>query len=122
MAIFSEDELAQALTKSEGGSASSSLDVAEYFLASGDREQGIKYCLLAAEQGSSAAAGGLAALYAEDGVNDEAVRWLRIACAAGNKVACAHLSIAYLGGRLGLERDMEKSNSYARLADPAIGD
>lgn len=94
--------------------------IAEHHLALGSREEAKKYCALAARQGSSAAAGAVAVLYAEDGADEEAVEWLRIACRAGNKLACTHLSIAYLGGRMGLKPDRKKAAEYGRLGDPSF--
>lgn len=118
MRSLSESELASAIARSEQGNTEASMAIAEHYLANGFREEAKRYCVLAAKQGSSAAAGAAAVLFAEDGADGEAVEWLRIACRAGNKIACTHLSIAYMGGRMGLKPDRKKAAEYGRLGDP----
>ena len=122
MRLLSESEFVAAIARSERGNTEASMAIAEHYLANNLREEAKKYYVLAAKQGSSAAAGAAAVLYAEDGANKEAVEWLRIACRAGNKLACTYLSIAYLGGQMGLEPDKEKAAEYGRLGDPPFAE
>lgn len=120
MRTLSDDELALAKVSSSRGDASASMAIAEHYLAAGLRDEAKGYCVLAANQGSSVAANMAGVLYEEDGENAQAVEWLRIACRAGNKLACTHLSIAYLGGLIGLKPDKKKAAEYGRLGDPSI--
>jgi TPR repeat protein len=122
MKFLSETELARASAKSNRGDPNATMAMAEHYLTSGLREEGKCYYLLAAKQGSCAAAGAVATLYEEDGQNEEAVKWLEIACRSGSKLACTHLSIAYIGGRLGLIPDSGKAAEYGRLGDFTIPD
>ena len=94
--------------------------IAEHYLANGLRDEAKRYCVLAAKQGSSVAAGAAGTLYEEDGENAQALEWFRLACRAGNKLACTHLSIAYLGGHMGLKPDRRKAAEYGRLGDPRL--
>lgn len=122
MRSLSESELSSMSEKSQRGDSQASMAVAEHHLASGFRDEAKSYYVIAATQGSSDAAGAAAVLFAEDGVDVEAVKWLRIACRAGNKMACTYLSIAYMGGRLGLKPDRKKAAEYGRLGDFSIMD
>lgn len=122
MRSLSEYELSSMSEKSQRGDSHASMAIAEHHLALGSREEAKKYCVLAARQGSSTAAGAAAVLFAEDGANEDAVEWFRIACRAGNKLACTHLSIAYMGGRMGLKPDRKKAAEYGRLGDFSIMD
>lgn len=122
MRTLTEPELASADIKSQRGDRDASMAVAEHYLATGSRDEAKRYYIVAAKQGSSAAAHAAAIICAEDGANDEAVGWLRTACHAGNKLACTHLSIAYLGGRMGLKPDKQKAAKYGRLGDPQFMD
>jgi TPR repeat protein len=120
MKLLTESEFVLASANSNHGDPKASIALAEHYLAMRLREEGKNHYLLAAKQGSSSAAGAVATLYAEDGLYDEAVKWLKIACHAGNKLSCTHLSIAYLGGGLGLAPDIDKAAHYGRLGDVAI--
>lgn len=119
MRSLSESALLSMSAKSAKGDVNASMAIAEHHLAVGSRDEAKNYYVIAARQGSSAAAGAVAVLCAEDGADDDAVEWLRIACRAGNKLACTHLSIAYLGGRMGLKPDKKKAAEYGRLGDPS---
>ena len=122
MRTLSESELADANARSSRGDISATMAIAEHHLAAGLRDEAKNYYVRAANQGSSVAANMAGVLYEEDGENEQAVEWLRIACRAGNKMGCTHLSIAYLGGLIGLKSDKKKAAEYGRLGDPSISE
>lgn len=78
--MISEEELALLQSKSKGGCANSTLEIAEHLRANGSEAERVKeLCLLAVEQGSAIAALALAGLYEEE-IGDEvqAVLWREI--------------------------------------------
>jgi TPR repeat protein len=117
MREFSDEEIARLENRSRGGDSGATLDLAAHYLLTGSRGWARDLYVIAANQGSSVAANAAAVLFAEEGLNREAVEWLKIACLAGNKLACTHLSIAYRGGSMGLEKDERKAAKYSRLGD-----